>query len=101
MVAFNHRTIDFTTFPHVIACGTKTIGSVTAYSSSTSSVTIPTQPDTDYYVVATFNGATSYYAACQIAITNVSTTGFKINVYNDGANASGNIATYYIVVRSS
>ena len=82
--------IDFTTFAHVISCGTHTFPAVSAGDGQTYQVTIPEQPDTRYSIFGTFQTNSPGYAYLTIAVHSKTSTGFKLEVWNGTtANASG------------
>lgn len=95
--------IDFTTFPHIIACGEKDYSAINSQSSTDVSVTIPTQADTDYFVAIANDNKNSYWTKLFIRVINKTTTGFTINIYNDGSSGQNTGAgkVNYIVTRSS
>ena len=94
--------IDFTTFTHIVACGTKEFQAVLGNAGRTLTVDIPTQPDTNYSIIATFNKNTSGYAYLTISAYNKTTTNFKLEVWNStGNDTSGKPVVDWILVRNS
>lgn len=102
--AVTSQKIDFTTFPHVIACGTKSYSALNAQTYEYANITIPTQPDTNYYVIVTERNNDSYWTKLYFTIMSNSktTTGFQVQVYNDGTPGQNAGAGYfdYIVARN-
>lgn len=93
--------IDFSTFPHIIACGTKNYSALNSQGYTSMSVTIPTQPDTNYYVSVANDNGNAYWTKIFFKIGGKTTTGFTIYVYNDGTTGqnSGAGVVNYIVAR--
>ena len=96
--------VDFSTMPHVIACGTKSYSALNAQAYEYANITIPTQPDTNYYVTVTERNNGAYWTKLYFTIMSNSktTTGFQIQVYNDGSSGQNAAAGYfdYIVARN-
>lgn len=90
MAQIGANNIDFTTFAHVISCGTHTFPTVSAGDGQTYEVTIPQQPDTRYSIFGTFQTNSPGYAYLTIAVHSKTTTSFNLEVWNGhSANASG------------
>lgn len=101
--AVTNDKIDFTTFPHIIACGTKDYGALNAQGYTNMSVAIPTQTDTDYYVSIANDNSGSYWTKLFFKIGSKTTTGFTIYVYNDGTTGqnTGAGTVNYVVARNN
>lgn len=93
--------IDFTTMPHIIACGTANVGVVPHGNSNSATISIPTQTDTSYSVLLTIRGGGSYYSYIVCTSTQITTTSFSIECWNNGNYDSGSMSIDYLVVRSS
>lgn len=91
--------IDFSTFPHIVACGTISYRALNAQGSASMSIVIPTQPDTNYYISLGNDNSNSYWTKLFFKIGDKTTTGFKIYVYNDGTtgqNAGAGVVNYIV-----
>lgn len=87
--------------PHIEMVGTKTFSAVNAGQGQTATISIPTQKDTNYSVIATFNVNSSGYAFLTIAAYQKTTTSFKLEVWNPwNVKAEGGPTVDYIVVRN-
>lgn len=91
--------IDFSTFPHIVACGTRSYSALNAQGSASMSIVIPTQPDTNYYISLGNDNSNSYWTKLFFKIGDKTTTGFKIYIYNDGTtgqNAGAGVVNYIV-----
>ena len=97
--------VDFSTVPHVIACGTKSYAALAAQAAVTIDVEIPTQPDTDYYISLAKVNNGAYWTKLYLTVREGSktTSGFKVMVYNDDTGGHSATAGYfdYTVVRNN
>lgn len=91
--------IDFTTFPHVIKAGTQTFPAVEASEVQDVTISIPTQTDTNYVVVATHSATVNSWTWLAIQSLNKTTTSFTLRVANNKNTATGAPSVDYIVVR--
>ena len=100
--AVTSQKIDFTTFPHVVACGAENYGALSPQGSTNISVAIPTQPDTNYYVSVANDNSNAYWTKLYFKIGTKTINGFTIYVYNDGTTGqnTGAGVMNYIVSRN-
>ena len=92
------RNIDFTTYPHIVAIGSHAFPGVSAGDGQTYEVSIPTQENTNYTVVAGFQTNSPGYAYLTIAVHTKTTTSFKLEVWNSrNASAQGPTVDWVLV----
>lgn len=92
--------IDFSSFPHIVACGSHTFTNISGNSGDTYQVTIPTQPDTDYYVMTSHQTPSQLYSYAVPAISNKTSTSFTLNVWNNNSDTA-TAAIGWMVVRNN
>ena len=91
--------IDFTTFPHIIKAGTQTFPAVGGGRVQDVSISIPTQTNTNYVVVATHSATVNNWTWLAIQSLNKTTTSFTLRVANNSNNTTGTPSVDYIVVK--
>lgn len=91
--------IDFSTFKQIIAAGIVTQPNIANGVGANATVTIPTQPNTSYYVVLTNANSGTYWSYVFASVPTKTTTSFIVNWWNNGTGAASGGVWNYIVAR--
>ena len=88
--------------PRIVKAGSVNIGSINANSDKTGSVTIPTQPDTDFIVLFSHQSKGNYYDRVAFTVTATTTASFSYAANNSSTSGTAtNIVMGYVVVKYS
>lgn len=87
--------------PTLAVAGNNTVTGIPTSGGASKAVTIPTQPDTSYWVVLTRRGNPAYWSDVQYTVSSRSTSSFTISVYNSSSNGTpGSLGFDYAVFRN-
>lgn len=98
--AVTNGKIDWSTItPRIIKAGEISVGTITANNGKRSTVSIPTQSDTNYAVILTFKNDVSGFATCTPTGENYTTSSFGWFVWNYGNTTTGSLVLKYVVIK--
>lgn len=73
-------------------------GAMSSETGAVVTVTIPTQPNTNYIVMLTQTSGGFYWSKVAYRVTNKTTTSFDVEYYNNGGGTSGDMTVDYVVI---